>query len=238
MRQIFFDTETTGLSPKEGHRIVEIAAVETVDGVATGREFHRLLNPDRDVPEDSTKVHGHTLESLRSQPRFRDIAEDLLAFIRGAEMLAHNSPFDEGFLNAELERINYPQTIWEVASFTDTMALARRLNPAQRKLSLDHLLDVYGVDRSMRQIHTAILDSRLLMQLYLKFGEQHDLSRPSLEVDVPRAPIVYLTNPPVLRVQQVSEQDLALHAAYLDGLEAENKCPPLARQIASRSPRP
>lgn len=242
IRRVFYDTETTGISFREGHRVLEIAALETIDNVPTGRVFHRLINPDRDVPEDSTKVHGHTNESLAGQPRFREIMPDFLAFIEGAELVAHNSSFDEGHLNAELVRAGHAKTIWEYATFVDTLELSRRLHTKKKAEggpgahNLDTLLDYYNIDRSRRTKHGALIDSELLCDLYRAMGERFDLNQPDLEADVPRPPVQYLTQSIATPVVHANADELALHEKVLDGMEKYNQAPPVARQQAAAAP--
>ncbi len=167
MRQIILDTETTGLEPAEGHRIVEIGCVELLNRRPTGRTFHRYLNPERDIDEGALAVHGITRAQLESESRFADIAAELLEFIGGAELVIHNATFDVGFLNAELERLaDGPRRIETVCGVLDTLALARSMHPGQRN-SLDALCKRYGVDNSRRELHGAMLDARILVDVYL-----------------------------------------------------------------------
>lgn len=242
-RQVSLDTETTGFKFSEGHRLVEVAAIELIDGVRTGRQFHTLLNPDRDVPQESTDVHGHTRASLQGAPRFADIADELAQFLEGAEVIAHNSDFDEDFLKNEFEKLNYPRSIWEICTFTDSIALARRFHPALKNYKLDTLADLYHVDRTARVVHGALIDADILADVYLGLRTAFNVSIPTREVDVPRGPVAYLdrsTLPP-LRIQRATPAEASSHEAYLDGLEKQNNAPPLARQAADparSSPRP
>jgi len=176
-RQIVLDTETTGLEPDLGHRIVEIGCVEIDDRRITDRHFHCYLNPDRLVEGGALEVHGITDAFLEDKPRFRDIVDDFLAFIEGAELIIHNAPFDVGFLDAELARLERSPTIQiaQVADVLDTVILARELHPGQR-VSLDALCKRYEVDNSNRQLHGALLDAELLADVYLLMtGGQVDL---------------------------------------------------------------
>ena len=176
-RQIVLDTETTGLEPDLGHRIVEIGCVEIDDRRITDRHFHCYLNPDRLVEGGALEVHGITDAFLEDKPRFRDIVDDFLAFIEGAELIIHNAPFDVGFLDAELARLERSPTIQiaQVADILDTVILARELHPGQR-VSLDALCKRYEVDNSNRQLHGALLDAELLADVYLLMtGGQVDL---------------------------------------------------------------
>ncbi|WP_041194052.1 DNA polymerase III subunit epsilon [Candidatus Symbiobacter mobilis] len=158
---VFLDTETTGLSPDQGDRIVEIACVEVVQRKKTGKHFHRYVNPERDIQEGALRVHGITSEFLQDKPVFAQIAEELLAYLRGADVYIHNAPFDTGFLDMELARIGKtPLKSW-VASITDTLAMARDAYPGKRN-SLDALCDRLEVDRSGRSLHGALLDAELL----------------------------------------------------------------------------
>jgi DNA polymerase III subunit epsilon len=167
MRQIVLDTETTGLEAELGHRIIEIGCVELVNRRPTGRSFHRYLNPERDIEAAALAVHGISGDALAREPRFVDIADELLAFIADAELVIHNAAFDVGFLDAELARAPGPiRTVATVARVLDTLALARQLHPGQRN-NLDALCKRYGVDNANRELHGALLDARLLADVYL-----------------------------------------------------------------------
>jgi DNA polymerase-3 subunit epsilon len=167
MRQVVLDTETTGLEPELNHRIIEIGCVELVNRRATGHTFHRYLNPERDIDDGALVVHGISRSDLDGQPRFAEIAEQLLSFLAGAELVIHNAAFDVAFLDAELARL--PGEARRVASLCqvlDTLALARELHPGQRN-SLDALCKRYEVDNSARELHGALLDARILADVYL-----------------------------------------------------------------------
>lgn len=167
MRQIIVDTETTGLEPEQGHRIIEIGCVEVVNRRATGRTFHRYLRPDREVDPGALQVHGITNEFLLTQPRFPEVAAELLEFITGAELVIHNAPFDVAFLNAELRRLSdSTPRIADMCQVLDTLALARKMHPGQRN-GLDALCKRYSVDNSHREYHGALLDARILLDVYL-----------------------------------------------------------------------
>jgi DNA polymerase-3 subunit epsilon len=167
MRQIVLDTETTGLEAELGHRIIEIGCVELLNRRPTGRSFHRYLNPERDIEAAALAVHGISRDALAREPRFADIADELLAFIADAELVIHNAAFDVGFLDAELARAPGPiRTIANVARVLDTLSLARQLHPGQRN-NLDALCKRYGVDNANRELHGALLDARLLADVYL-----------------------------------------------------------------------
>jgi len=167
MRQIVLDTETTGLEVTHGHRIIEIGCVELVARRPTGRHFHRYLNPEREIDEGATAVHGLTLDKLRREPTFAAIATEFLAFIEGAELIIHNAAFDVGFLNAEIARLPGEQAAIESSRrVLDTLALARELHPGQRN-HLDALCKRYGIDNSKRELHGALLDARILADVYL-----------------------------------------------------------------------
>lgn len=176
MRQVVLDTETTGLDPVEGHRIIEIGCVEIVNRRRTGRKYQQYLCPDRPIDPGAAEVHGLTDEFLRDKPRFEDVAADLTEFLRDAELVIHNAPFDVGFLNAELARLATGATkIESSCTITDTLVLARQLHPGQRN-SLDALCRRYGVDNSQRDLHGALLDAEILADVYLAMtGGQADL---------------------------------------------------------------
>lgn len=167
MRQIVLDTETTGLSTAQGHRIIEIGCLELVNRRLTGREFHRFLNPDRDIDEGAERVHGLNRADLATAPRFPEIAADFLAFINGAQLIIHNASFDVGFLDYELQLMRHEAPSIELhATVLDTLTLARELHPGQRN-SLDALCKRYEVDATKRDVHGALIDSELLANVYL-----------------------------------------------------------------------
>jgi len=161
MRQIVLDTETTGLEPEEGHRVIEIGCLELLDRQLTGRQFHKYINPERSVEEGALEVHGLSDDFLADQPRFAEVAEEFVEFIRGAELIIHNAAFDVGFLDSELARVEPAKRIADLAQVLDTLELARELHPGQRN-SLDALCKRYEVDNSNRTLHGALLDSELL----------------------------------------------------------------------------
>jgi len=167
MRQIVIDTETTGLSPAAGDRIVEIGGVELIDGLATGQQFHCYLNPDRDMPATAQAVHGLTDGFLADKSRFADIAEQLIGFVSGAELVIHNAPFDLSFLNSEMARCGKLPIEVYCSGVVDTLRLARQLRPCARN-NLDALCAAYGVSSSHRNHHGALLDAMLLAEVYVQ----------------------------------------------------------------------
>lgn len=219
MRQVFLDTETTGLEPKLGHRIIEIAAVEILDRRPTGRRLHHYLNPERESEAGALQVHGLTREFLRDKQKFRDITKELLEFIAGAELIMHNAPFDVGFLDhelglAELQPLHsYCQTI------TDTLKMAKDLHPG-KKNNLDALCERYQVDNSRRTLHGALLDAELLAEIYLAMTRgQESLV---MEVEVPPPVLGAAINPANLKliVLRANAEDLETHAQYLKKIGA------------------
>jgi DNA polymerase-3 subunit epsilon len=222
MRQIIVDTETTGLEPEQGHRIIEIGCVEVINRRPTGRTFHRYLKPDREVDPGALQVHGITNEFLLNQPRFAEVVGELLEFIADAELVIHNAPFDVAFLDAELKRLPGQTRIADRCKVLDTLALARKLHPGQRN-NLDALCKRYSVDNSNREFHGALLDARILLDVYLAMtGGQGALtlvdtaaSNVATKSDVSRA-----TRPPgELRVVVASASELALHASALRAVD-------------------
>ena len=170
LREIVMDTETTGLDPANGDRLIELGCIEIVNRIPTGREFHRYLNPERDIHRDAVAVHGLTLEFLKDKPLFKDVAEEFLEFIGEAPLVAHNATFDVAFLNAELERVARPALRFD--RVVDTLVLARRRHPAGPN-SLDALCKRYGIDNSERTKHGALMDSLLLANVYVELlGER------------------------------------------------------------------
>jgi len=234
MRQIVLDTETTGLSPLQGHRIIEIGCIELINRRTTGREYHRFLNPERNIDEGAERVHGISLADLQGRPRFADIAEELLEFIRGAELVIHNAEFDVGFLEHELKLMKHLQPlISEHARVLDTLTLARGMHPGQRN-SLDALCKRYEVDSSRREVHGALIDAELLANVYLAMtGGQTALM---LEQETTTAELASGTAVRVRRddlhlvVIRASSEENAAHQAFLDKMEAAGEC--LWRELA------
>lgn len=221
MRQIVLDTETTGLEPALGHRIIEIGCVELINRRATGRRFHRYLNPARDIDEGALAVHGITRAELEREPRFAEIAEELLEFIRGAELIIHNAAFDVAFLDMELAKLpGESRTIAALCQVLDSLALARELHPGQRN-SLDALCKRYSVDNSRRELHGALLDAQLLADVYLAMtGGQGALAlgEAAGPARVAEAHVVRtIVRPPApLRVIEASEEERRAHEAFLE----------------------
>ena len=177
MRQIVLDTETTGLEPEQGHRIIEVGCVELENRELTGRHYHVYINPEREVEDSAVEVHGITNEFLADKPVFQDIVDDFLAFIQGAELVIHNAPFDVGFMDHEFNLLNqgYPSTR-DVCGVTDSLVLARKKHPGQKN-NLDVLCRRYGIDNSNRELHGALLDAEILALVYLAMtGGQTALS--------------------------------------------------------------
>lgn len=165
-RQIVLDTETTGLDPRQGHRIIEIGCVEMIDRRLTGNNYHQYLQPDREIEQGAIDVHGITNEFLADKPRFVEIAESLMDYLRGAEVIIHNAPFDVGFIDAELSGIEVSETMQSLCEVTDTLTMARQMHPGQRN-SLDALCGRYDIDNTHRTKHGALLDSEILAEVYL-----------------------------------------------------------------------
>lgn len=214
MRQVVFDTETTGLDPAQGHRVIEVGAIELINRRKTGRTFHKYFRPDRDVDAGALAVHGITNEFLRTQPRFAEVAEELLEFLTGAELVIHNAAFDVSFLDAELSRLSRGHVVKNLCPVFDTLSLARKLHPGQRN-SLDALCKRYSVDNSGREYHGALLDAQLLLDVYLAMtGGQVTLS---LDDAAQRAAgngatrTTWTRPAGVLRVITASDAELAMH---------------------------
>jgi len=223
MRQIVLDTETTGLEPKQGHRIIEIGCVELVNRRLTGNHYHQYLQPDREIDEGAIEVHGISNEFLIDKPRFADVVTDFLDFVRGAELVIHNAPFDVGFINHELALLGDDNgRIEDHCGILDTLSLARQMHPGQKN-NLDALCRRYGIDNAHRELHGALLDSEILADVYLMMtGGQTDLLLDGQSEDgqaisgeirrlaQERAP---------LRVIRASEDELAAHEARLAAID-------------------
>lgn len=222
MRQVVLDTETTGLDPAAGHRVIEIGAVELIDRRLSGKNFHSYLNPQRDIEDGALEVHGITREFLHDKPLFADVAEDFLQFIQGAELIIHNAPFDLGFLDMELSRLAAcPGRIDECATVLDTLELARELHPGQRN-NLDALCKRYAIDDSSRTLHGALLDAEILADVYLAMtGGQSDLglSFKSSRLQEQINPRAGQGERPPLRVLAPSAAELSQHQARLAGIQ-------------------
>jgi DNA polymerase-3 subunit epsilon len=216
-RAILFDTETTGLEPYLGHRVIEVAALELFNDLPTGQQFHVLVHPDRDIPDDATRIHGFTLAHLAGKPRFEEIVDELLVFFGDDKLIAHNAPFDFGFLNAEFERLGRP--MFQPERMIDTLALAKARFPGMPN-SLDALCRRFSIDLSARTTHNALLDCRLLADVYVELtgGRQRGLSLAAKEVAAEL--IIYRhegarTPRPVVP----SAKELAAHAALIERLK-------------------
>jgi len=228
MRQIVLDTETTGLSPLQGHRIIEIGCIELINRRPTGREYHRFINPERDIDEGAERVHGISREELQGHPRFAEIADELLAFIHGAELVIHNADFDVGFLEHELNLMKHLQPlISQHAQVLDTLTLAREMHPGQRN-SLDALCKRYSVDSSRREVHGALIDAELLANVYLAMtgGQTALLLEPETAEDAfaGGAGEVVRSDDLHLVVIRASAEELAAHRAFLQRMQDAGSC--------------
>lgn len=229
MRQVILDTETTGIDPKQGHRIIEIGCVEMVGRKYTKRHFHVYINPDREVEAEAFQVHGISNEFLADKPRFREIAQDFFEFIKGAELIIHNAPFDIGFIDHEFSLLGGYPKVAEVCEVFDSLVYARKKHPGQKN-NLDALCKRYGIDNSHRELHGALLDSEILGDVYLLMtGGQTSLGLTSgadqengggeesagqiyrLSADRPR-----------LKVIRASEEELKVHEERLDLIDKKS----------------
>jgi DNA polymerase III subunit epsilon len=222
MRQIVLDTETTGLNPRTGDRIIEIGCVELVNRQLTGNNFHRYINPERDSEEGALAVHGLTTEFLSDKPKFADIVNELRDYINGAEVIIHNAPFDLGFLNAEFARLKLPSFNDHIGKVIDTLIQAKEMHPGKRN-SLDALCDRYGVSNAHRKLHGALLDAELLADVYLSMTRgQNSLS---MDLDVPDmadgAEMAAALPLAEIIVRAASADELAEHESVLAGLDKD-----------------
>lgn len=223
MRQIVLDTETTGLEPSQGHRVIEVGCVEMINRRLTGRYYHHYLQPDREIDPGAAEVHGITSEFLRDKPRFADVVDEFLAFISGAELIIHNAPFDLGFLRHEFGLLG---RAWDEkaaeCSVVDTLALARSRHPGQKN-NLDALCKRYGIDNSERTLHGALLDAEILADVYLAMtGGQSKLllEAESESVAISHAPIVRLAaDRPPLPVIRATDAERELHTRRLEAID-------------------
>ena len=221
MRQIILDTETTGLDPAYGHRIIEVGCVEMVNRRFTGNNFHHYLNPERDSDEAALEVHGLTREFLSDKAKFADIGQELVGFVADAEIIIHNAPFDLAFLDAELARLNLPKFRQHVAGVTDTLVMAKEAHPGKRN-NLNALCERYGISNAHRTLHGALLDSTLLAEVYLAMtrgqdGLMMDADAGAVQpdaVDEPQTPLATF-------VVRASADDEAAHAGVLGVIAKE-----------------
>jgi DNA polymerase-3 subunit epsilon len=240
-RQIVLDTETTGLEPAEGHRIIEIGCLELVNRRLTGRKFHQYLNPEREIDRAAEDVHGLSNAFLADKPRFAEVAEEFLEFVRGAELVIHNAAFDLGFLDAELARLDPSgPAMAQVCGVLDTLMLARQLHPGQRN-SLDALCKRFEIDNSNRELHGALLDAQLLADVYLVMtGGQAELVLAAEETTAAgagrRKPKQVRRKGLKLVVQRASDAELAAHEAALDRLDKAAGGPCLWRRATPQAP--
>lgn len=214
-RSVLFDTETTGLDPKQGDRVIEVACLELINDLPTGEHFHRLVHPQRDIPEEATRIHGITLEALEGKPVFAGIADDLLAFLGDGPLIAHNAPFDFAFLNAEFARIHRPAL--DPARMVDTLIMAKTRFPGMPN-SLDALCRRFSIDLSERGTHNALLDCRLLAEVYIELtgGRQRGLSLVEEEGQQNLPVVSYAaTTPHTPHPIVPSDAELSAHAAFL-----------------------
>ena len=223
MRHIFLDTETTGLYANQGHRIIEIAAIEIVNRRPTNNSFHFYINPDREIDPAAQEVHGITLDFLQDKPRFAEIASDFIKFVKDATLIIHNAPFDIGFINMELGLIEKPPIEEVVENVIDTLKMAKDMRPGQRN-SLDALCRFYNIDNSHRSLHGALLDAQLLAEVYLAMTRgQEDLM---IDFQYNGSDIVGEKNakrPTNLFILKADDEELKSHEAYLNKMKGEKK---------------
>lgn len=228
MRQIVLDTETTGLEPSDGHRIIEIGCVELFNRRPTGNHFHRYINPEREVDAGAIEVHGITNEFLADKPRFVTIAEEFFAFIEGAELVIHNAAFDVGFINHEFNLLKRFGRVEEHCSILDTLLMARKLHPGQKN-NLDALCRRYDIDNSRREFHGALLDAQILADVYLAMtggqtalilhgGDEGDQAGGVVGATIRR----FTANRPKLKVIRATEADLEAHETRLKTVDKQS----------------
>ena len=219
MRQIFLDTETTGLDPNQGHRIIEIAAIEIQNRQQTNNRFHAYLNPERDIDPAAQEVHGISMEFLQDKPFFIDISEEFLSFIGDAEVIIHNAPFDVGFINMELGKIGDKKIEECCLEITDSLKLAKEIRPGQRN-SLDALCRAYGINNSQRSLHGVLLDAELLGEVFLAMTrgqEAFSINFTEEKSAIELTPV----NQSMLRVVKPTKDEEDLHKNYLSNLNGK-----------------
>lgn len=225
MRQIVLDTETTGLNPRTGDRVIEIGCVELLNRRLTGNNFHSYINPERDSEEGALAVHGLTTEFLSDKPKFAEIAGELCEYLKGAEIIIHNAPFDIGFLDAEFERLKIARFNQQVGEVIDTLVRAKEMYPGKRN-SLDALCDRYGISNSHRALHGALLDAELLAEVYLAMTRgQNSLTMDHADETELGSEGQVLEVPPLAEiiVLSASTEEMTEHEAMLDRLDKDAK---------------
>lgn len=223
MRQIFLDTETTGLYPAQGHRIIEVAAVEVVNRRRTAQHLHFYINPERDIDQGAQEVHGISLEFLQDKPLFAEVAQELIAFIADAELIMHNAPFDEGFLDMEFGLLDLQPTKSVVARVTDTLKMAKEMRPGQRN-NLDALCKHFGIDNSRRTLHGALLDAELLAEVYMAMTRGQESLMMELTQPSQGNTVAAEQNLTPLIVKTANQAELDAHAQYLAALAKSGQC--------------
>ena len=227
MRQLLVDTETTGLDPKQGHRIIEIAAVEIVDRRLTGRHRHYRLDPERDIDFAATEVHGLTREDLRGLPKFRDVVADFVDFSRGCEWIIHNAAFDVAFFDYEFDLCGFPRSTTVYGRLVDTLALARDSFPGKRN-NLDALCERFGISNAHRTLHGALLDAQLLAEVYLAMTRGQETLIIDMQMPTVSAPGMFARGSDATARYVVHRivpdaDELAAHRSYLEALARESK---------------
>jgi DNA polymerase-3 subunit epsilon len=222
-RLVVLDTETTGLNPQEGHRIIEIGCVEVINRRLTGKRFHAYINPERIIDAGAIEVHGITNQFLEDKPVFSGVVKDFIAFIQGAELIIHNAPFDVGFINAEFLKLNNQTgVVTDYSKVFDTLAFARKKHPGQRN-SLDALCKRYSIDNSHRELHGALLDAEILADVFLLMtgGQSSLLDENQAEVAAVKSEIKYVLKDDrsALKVIRCSEEELIEHQQRLEAIE-------------------
>ncbi|MGB4812334.1 MAG: DNA polymerase III subunit epsilon [Methylophilaceae bacterium] len=223
MRQIFLDTETTGLYHAQGHRIIEVAAVEVLNRRVTKQNLHFYINPEREIDHGAQEVHGISLEFLQDKPRFADIAKELIAFIADAELIMHNAPFDVGFLNCEFGLMDIQKVESIAAKITDTLKMAKEMRPGQRN-SLDALCKHFGIDNSRRTLHGALLDAELLAEVYMSMTRGQDSLMMDLNQTQQSTQSVAFEEAAPLKVRLADATEMTAHEDYLESLKKSGDC--------------
>ena len=224
MRQIVLDTETTGLDPRHGHRIIEVACIEMENRRLTGHHLHKYINPEREIDEGAQAVHGISLEFLADKAKFADVVDEFLDFINGAELIIHNAPFDLGFLNAELARLDRVPVETLCNGVTDTLRMAKDLHPGKRN-SLDALCERYEIDNSQRTLHGALLDTELLAEVFLAMtrGQNTLMIEPDATPRTQSGKGGHAIERKPLLVRRASDAEIADHQRVLAAIDKETR---------------